>query len=227
LLVPPAEILLAALQHGDSAFPAGGFAFSWGVEGLIADGLLATPDDLARVVREVLLRRWASFDRPVLRRAFDAAPDEERVADVDRDVETATIVAGLREGSRRAGRALLGAHVRLATPGAVAYRARVDADSAPGHQSVVQGLVWRGVGLPLAAAEAMAAWAVVSSMVSAGVRLGALGHAAAQTLLTRLRPEIAALLAAPPPPAPLHAFTPLADIAVARHARRDLRLFAT
>ena len=226
LPVPSVEVLLAALQHGDSAFPSGGFAFSWGVEGLIADGLVTRPDDLTRVVRDVLLYRWASFDRPVLRRAFEAAPDLERVADVDREVETATIVAGLREGSRRAGRALLGAHVRLETPGAAAYRALVDADGALGHQSVVQGLVWRSVGLPLAAAEAMAAWAVATSMVSAAVRLGTLGHAAAQTLLTRLRSTIAALLATPQPDA-LSAFSPLADIAVARHARRDLRLFAT
>jgi len=225
--VHPTELLLAALQHGDSAFPSGGFAFSWGVEGLIADGLAATPDDVAQVIRDVLFRRWASFDRLVLRRAFDAASDPQRLADVDRDVETSTIVAGLRDGSRRAGRALLGVHVRLATPGAAGYRALVDADGALGHLGVVQGLVWRGVGLPLAAAEAMAAWAVAASMVSAAVRLGALGHAGAQTLLTRLRPEIAALLSAPLAEGPLHAFTPLADIAVARHARRDLRLFAT
>ena len=28
---------LALLQYGDSAYPAGGFAFSWGIEGLAAD----------------------------------------------------------------------------------------------------------------------------------------------------------------------------------------------
>jgi hypothetical protein len=39
--------MLAALQFGDSAFPAGGFAFSWGLEGLLADGLLEDADDVA------------------------------------------------------------------------------------------------------------------------------------------------------------------------------------
>ena len=90
----------------------------------------------------------------------------------------------------------------------------------------MQGLVWRGVGLSVVSAEALAAWGLVWSLVSAAIRLDVIGHVAAQALLTRLRPRIAALLAAPPPVAPLHAFTPLADIAVARHARRDVRLFA-
>jgi urease accessory protein len=221
------ELLLTVLQHGDGAFPAGAFAFSWGLEGLVADGVVSGPDDVARLAADLLRHRWATFDRVALRRAFAAAPVPGDVAGIDREVETATLVAGQRAGSRRAGRALLGAHVRLATPGAAEYRALVDADGAPGHQPVVQGLVWRGVGLPLDAAETLGAWGLVAALASAGVRLGVLGHATAQAMLTRLRPPIAALLAAPPPEVPLHAFTPLADIAAARHPRRALRLFAT
>lgn len=219
------ERFLAALQHGDSAFPGGGFAFSWGIEGLVADELVGTADDLERVVEDLLLGRWAPFDRVALRSAFAAGPDLDRVTALDREIEAGTLVAGLREGSRRAGRALLGVHVRLATPGAAAYRAMID-DGAPGHLAVVQGLVWRGLGLSVESAEALAAWGLVWALVSAAIRLDVIGHVAAQALLTRLRPRIAALLATAPPVAPLHAFTPLADIAVARHARRDVRLFA-
>ena len=219
------EQLLVALQHGDSAFPGGGFAFSWGVEGLVADERMRTVDDLERVVEDLLHGRWAPFDRVALRGAFAAGSDLDRVAALDRDVEAGTVVAGLREGSRRAGRALIGVHVRLATPGAAAYRARIEG-GAPGHLAVVQGLVWRGLGLSGMSAEAMAAWGLVWSLVSAAIRLDVIGHVAAQALLTRLRPRIAAILASPPPIAPLHAFAPIADIAVARHARRDVRLFA-
>ena len=43
---------LALMQYGDSAFPAGGFAFSWGVEGLAADGLLRDARGLERLVGE-------------------------------------------------------------------------------------------------------------------------------------------------------------------------------
>jgi urease accessory protein len=99
-------------------------------------------------------------------------------------------------------------------------------DGAPGHLAVVQGLVWRGLGLSVESAEALAAWGLVWALVSAAIRLDVIGHVAAQTLLTRLRPRIAALLGAPPPVAPLHSFTPLADIAGAPHPRREVRLFA-
>jgi len=184
-----------------------------------------TGDDLEGAVGDLVLGRWAPFDRVALRRAFEAGSDLEGVAALDREVEASTLVAGLREGSRRAGRALLGVHVRLATAGAAEYRARVDG-GAPGHLTVVQGLVWRGLGLPVESAEALAAWGFAWALVSAAIRLDVIGHVAAQTLLTRLRPRIAALLGAPPPVAPLHSFTPLADIAVARHPRREVRLFA-
>ena len=171
------ERFLAALQHGDSAFPGGGFAFSWGIEGLVADEVVETADDLERVVEDLLLGRWAPFDRVALRRAFAAGLDLDRVTALDREVEAGTLVAGLREGSRQAGRALLGVHVRLATPCAAAYRAMIDG-GAPGHLAVVQGLVWRGLGLSVVSAEALAAWGLVWALVSAAVRLDVIGHVA-------------------------------------------------
>ena len=59
---------LALLQYGDSAYPAGGFAFSWGVEGLLADGFLTGRDSLDELVSDHLTFRWASMDRVLLAR---------------------------------------------------------------------------------------------------------------------------------------------------------------
>lgn len=218
--------LLLLLQHGDSAFPSGAFAFSWGLEGLAADGLVTGPDDVTAMLEDQLRHRWATADRIALRRAY-AARSLDEVAAVDEEVELTTLAAPLREGSRRAGQALLGVHARLGTPSAAEYRARLDPARA-GHLAAVQGLVWSRLGLPLPAAEALSAWGLVSAVTSAAVRLGLLGHLQAQSRQATLRPLVALLLAdEPAPDAAMHAFTPLADIALARHAGRDVRLFAT
>lgn len=217
--------LLLALQHGDSAFPGGQFAFSWGLEGLAADGRLRGAAALSDFAAEQLHRRWASFDRVALRRAYDA-PDLDEISAIDADVERMTLVATARAGSRQAGRSLLGVHARLGAAGAADLRARVAAGTTPGHLCVVQGAIGRGLGLDAATAEALSAWSLMSGLASAAVRLGLIGHLAAQALLTRLGASVADLLVQPPP-AHMHAFTPLADIAMARHAGRDLRLFAT
>lgn len=219
--------LLTALQFADSAFPSGGFAFSWGLEGLQADGLAATPDDLAEIAAGQLRYRWATMDRTLLLRAH-AADGADELTDVDLAADVATSCAQLRTGSRRAGRAMTGMAARLGYPGAVAYRAVLAHDERLGHLPVVQGLVFREAGLDRAAAETLSAWSLVNGLASAASRLGLTGHVQAQQLITGLRPVIAELLSRPADlAAPLSSYTPLTDIAVARRGARDLNLFAT
>ena len=69
--------LLLALQHGDSAFPSGGFAFSWGLEELVRDGWVGTADDLSGFLHDLLANRWQGFDRTAVRRAMETAPRRE------------------------------------------------------------------------------------------------------------------------------------------------------
>jgi urease accessory protein len=225
------EALLAALHFGDSAFPSGSFAFSWGLEGLVADGLVAAEADLALLVEDLLVNRWRGFDRIVLRRVYEVAEmtlEVERLVSLDLEVEAATWALPLRVGSRRAGRALLNVHARLGAVGLRAYRSRVAADPRLGHLAVAQGVAWRAAGLALDVAEAVGAWTVASSIASAAVRLGVVGHLGAQAVLAHARTVAAEiLLETPDPNVPLCAFTPLVDVALMRHDQRDLRLFAT
>ncbi|BBE74877.1 urease accessory protein UreF [Oharaeibacter diazotrophicus] len=219
------EQLLIALQQGDSAFPSGGFAFSWGLEELAAGGLVATAADVEGFLDDLVVQRWNGFDRVFLGRAH-GAPDLDALAAVDRAVEVATWSEAVRAGSRRAGRALLGVQARLIGGDAAAWRARVEGDDELGHLAPAQGLVWRLAGLDLAAAEALSAWSLVQGVAAAALRLGLLGHLAAQGVAARNRARLSALLARPAPDEPA-GFTPVADIALGRHARRDARLFAT
>lgn len=221
----PADALLLALQHGDSAFPSGGFAFSWGLEELVRDEWIASGDQLSDFLSDLLANRWHGFDRIALARAFGASTLAE-VADADRAVEIATWSAPMRAGSRRAGRAVLGVHARLAGPVVADYKAMAEADAELGHLPVVQGLVWREAGLDAASAEVLSAWTMAQGIAAAALRLGLVGHLSAQAVLHRARAEIVDMIARPPPEH-FAAFTPVADIALVRHGRRDARLFAT
>jgi urease accessory protein len=217
---------LALMQFGDSAYPAGGFAFSWGIEGLAADGLLTGLADLNMFIAEHLVFRWNAMDRPLLGRAYRAQTLVAQV-DVDHYTEAATPSAEMREGSRRAGRALLGVSARLGGALATAYRARLG-DPRLGHLPVAQAIAYRDAGLDLRAAEVVSGWTLVNGLASAAARLGVVGHVEAQQGLESARHTLARLLAQPlSEDAIPSSFTPLIDIAVSRGRSRDARLFAT
>nr|QDP27287.1 urease accessory protein UreF [Bradyrhizobium cosmicum] len=218
---------LALLQLGDSAYPAGGFAFSWGLEGLAADGMVTDRSELDRIIADQLARRWASMDRILLRQAF-RAEDSVAIAGVDRLAEAATASAEMREGSRRAGRALLGVWVKLDGALSVVYRGLVSSDGRLGHLAVMQAVVGRDAGLSLDAAELVSGWTLVTGLVSAAVRLGIVGHIEAQRSQAAARGLLAELLAEAPPPNALPAsFTPFIDVAVSRGPLRHVRMFTT
>lgn len=218
---------LRLLHYGDSAYPAGGFAFSWGVEGLLLDGHLHDAADLDDLVADHLALRWNGMDRILLLRAL-AAGDVKAMREVDLLAEVTTPFAEMRDGSRRAGRALLGVSARHGGPLSLAYRAGFSEDPRLGHLPVAQALSYRDAGLDVVGAEMLSAWSLVTGLVSAAVRLGLLGHVEAQRSLARARGVIADLLARPADPdAEPWSFTPFIDIAIARGPCRDVRMFST
>ncbi|WP_298215144.1 urease accessory protein UreF [Acidocella sp.] len=218
--------LLRALQFADGQFPAGGFAFSWGVESLMADGLLARAD-WPDFLRGQMEHRWAPQDRPLTAHAFLAAGDEAALLALDELAEALTLAAPAREGSRRAGAALLATHARLDTPGAAAYQALAAAGKAPGHLPVAMGLALAGAGLDLPLSLAVSAHATAQALGTAALRLGLIGALEAQAALQALQPRLAELIAAPVPPVEeIGGFTPLADIAMMRHPLQKQQLFS-
>jgi urease accessory protein len=91
---------------------------------------------------------------------------------------------------------------------------------------VVQGFVWHKLGISERDAVAISGYTTVAGLVAAAVRLGQVGAIEAQTVLA------AALLVvgevaeqAIPPDIDIASFTPWLDIAAARHARAQVRLF--
>ena len=218
---------LAALQHADSFFPAGAAAFSWGVEALRVDGQMTSPAGLEAFIAAQFDQRWAHCDRAFLIWAHRGHRDLDGVAAIDRLADAMALPREQREGSTRAGAALLGMHERLGTPGAASFRALVRDGRACGHLSIVQGLAWAGVGLGEGLSATAAAHGFAASLVGAALRLSMISHVDAQRILTNLRPLIAGLLAGPVPElAAVGGFTPMVDIAMMRHETQAVRLFA-
>jgi len=219
--------LLTALQHADSFFPSGGTAFSWGLESLHNDRQVRSADDIHRFLIGQLSHRWNPCDRPFLVAAHGAATDLDAVAALDRELEAMTLPREMREGSARAGGALLTSHERLGTPGAGDYRQRVRAGHAPGHLPIVQGLLLGAIGLDAQTASAMSAHMLSVNVVSAALRLSIISHVDAQRILTGARPHLAKLLSVPPlDVAEASVYTPATDAAVMRHEVQTARLFA-
>ena len=217
--------LLTLLQYGDSFFPSGGFASSWGLETLHADGKVTDVESLLHFMTGQLHLRWAGNDRLALIQTY-RAESINHIADVDYACETLALARDLREASRRAGRALLRVHAQLGTPNAATYLERIKKGQAYGHVPVAQGIVWRGVGIDEDAASALSGHSQCLTFVSVAIRLGIISHIEAQQILQRIRTSLIEALQRPLPPA-LSSFSPLADIAIMRHETQQVRLFAS
>jgi urease accessory protein len=219
------QSLLTALQHGDTFFPSGGIAFSWGLETLHADGLLSSAIDIESFLLGQLRHRWATCDRVALVRSYNSADDLDLVAACDDELETLALARELREGSRRAGATLLRVHSQLGTPQADAYRERVRGGGAHGHLAVVQGLLWRGVGMSVDEARVTSAHSLCLGVLGAAIRLGVIGHIDAQKILQSAHAVVDELMAGNLDDE-ISSFVPASEIAMMRHEVGQSRLFA-
>jgi urease accessory protein len=222
------ESLLLTLQLGDSFFPSGASAHSYGLEGLLHAGDVTERGGLEAFLEAQVEQRWACSDRVALLHAHAAGSDLAAVAGIDRFVDRSTCVASWRVGGRRLGRALTGTHSKLGTPLCADYEGWVLSGRAPGQASVVQGLVGFALGLSASTAAGLSAYGLSVGIVGAGLRLGIVGHLDAQRLLLGQRARTERALGQPLPPlAELGAWMPAAELGSMNREARGGRLFAT
>jgi urease accessory protein len=218
---------LRAIWQADGGFPSGAFAFSYGLEGAIAMRGDMTMREFEQLVMTILRQRWASYDRIALLRSFRAKGELSVIAAIDREVEASTLVEALRNGSRRNGASFLASHASLGDELARLLRDAVRSGECLGHIAVMQGAVWSAAGLTEELAQLTSGYAVASGLIAVAVRLGAIGALRGQAVLKASLPLIEELASrAIPNGAEMESFIPFLDIASARHAQADLRLFA-
>jgi urease accessory protein len=212
------------LQLADSAFPAGGFVHSGGLEAAMQAGALVSAGALARFVDDALWQAGHA-SLPFVAAAHD---DRERFAELDLAHDAALRNAPLNRASRSQGRAHLDACVR-SFGGEALDALRVRAGRGPRHLAPVFGASLAALGVERDATLRLCLHGVVRGTVSAAVRLALAGPAEAQRLQAQAAPTLEAVLArcAQLAVSSQTQVAPLHDLLAAGHDLLYSRLFAS
>lgn len=223
--------IVGLLQAGDSFYPTGSYAHSFGLEGLVQAGVVSDRATLREFLLRSVLPSLQQAELPVAAhawRALDGAGDWVRVQELC--VLSAALKAPreLRVASENIGRqraeltALLHAH-----PLARAYAEKSTTESWPHAAAVSAALEGRVLGAPLVAVLSGIYYATVVALVSAAMKILRLGQNASQTLLAETLAQAPMVIAAAEavPFDEIGWFNPWLDIAASRHELADARMF--
>lgn len=230
--------LLSILQLSDSAFPSGRYTLSYGLEALSQSGHITAPAH-GSTLTDLLCDSIRSGVGPSDGRALacahravgpDGAVNLELVARVDLRLTAVKTARENREASARTGRAVLATATATICRGPLDdYAERVRQGRSAGNHAVVIGLLNALLGVPRLEAVVGELYAFSSGWAAAAVRLGLVNHRAAQGLLHRARPAIAAaaLEALERGIDQIASCTPLLDLMGMRHEQAEVRMFAS
>jgi urease accessory protein len=224
--------LVGLLQAGDSFYPTGGYAHSFGLEGLIELGVVHDRETLRSFFLLSALPTLRHAELPLAAHAYaaldPAAPDWFRVAELCTLAHALKSPRELRAATENIGRQRAELTARLhAHPLAADYLARSASSSWPHSAAVSSALEGRVLGAPCDAVLAGITYSTLSATLSAAMKLLRLGQNSGQTLLTEMLGHAPELIttAATIPLAEIGWFNPWLDIASARHETANARMF--
>jgi urease accessory protein len=179
-------------QLADSAFPAGAFAHSGGMEAAFHHQWLNDPESLEAVIR-AQLHATAHLVAPFVSAAH-RQPDQTPAYDELCDATLSNHVAN--RASRAQGQAFLLAASRIfANPCLSTLAAKLRSSQSPRHFAPIFGAITQCLGVELERAIMLFLFLNLRGLISAAVRLGIDGPISAQALQSRLSPFAAALVA--------------------------------
>ena len=204
---------LRLVQMLSPAFPIGGFAYSQGLEQVMAMGQV-TAENLEDWVCDVLEFGTPQVDAVIVAQAR-AGMDPDQLSDLIRALASC---AEREIELMEQGRAFC-ALIEGMTGQAVSTR----------PYPVAVGLATRGLSVPTGEVLALFLQAAVAQMISAATRFLPMGQTRAQAMLARVSSRIATIAgrAANTPLEEIGSFSPGADMAAMRHETLEVRIFRT
>ncbi|MDA8194948.1 MAG: urease accessory protein UreF [Thermaerobacter sp.] len=222
----------ALLQFADSAFPTGGFAYSYGLETVVQEGAIHDLESAREWLFTFLSRGWASTDGAVTAIAWGALAagngDLGLVASADERLTASRVARESRAGALQTGRRLLLESARLTgDPHLQTYRQWAVAPSALGNPAAVMGMLGAVSGWSRAVTVAASGFQTANALVTALVKLVPLGQSAGQSLLYELAPVVMGVANRLTSPSleEIGQVVPQTDIAAMRHERLYSRVF--
>jgi urease accessory protein len=222
----PAKMDWLVLQLADSAFPAGGFAHSNGLEAAWQQGEIRSSSELIEFV-EVHLAQTARAALPFVNEAYHSA---RPYAEIDGlcDVFLSNHVAN--RSSRAQGQAFLFASAQAFESACLRnLRAEVSKEKLPGHLAPAFGRVLRLLKIGHPVCSRLFLFMNARTLMASAVRLGIIGPMAAQSIQWRIAPyaEKVAFGCSGLRLAEVAQTSPLLDILQGAHDRLYSRLFQT
>lgn len=222
--------MVGLLQAGDSFYPTGSYAHSFGLEGLVQEKVVHDRATLREFLRLSALPALRQAELPLAAHAWRALGKEDwsQVGGLCRLSSALKTSREARAAAENIGRqrAELMASLR-AHPLAAEFLKRAAAENWPFSPAVSAALEGRVLGAPLPAVLGGVYYASLASLLSAAMKLLRLGQNASQSLLTELLSEAPVVIAAAEavPLGEIGWFNPWLDIAAARHEHADSRMF--
>ncbi len=222
--------MVGLLQAADSYYPTGSYAHSFGLEGLVQEGVVRDRDTLREFLIRSVLPSLRQTELPLAAHAWRALGDEDwtTLGELGRLSAAVRAPREVRQASENIGRqrAELAATLR-SHPLLQEYQRRAAAEKWPHSAAISAALEGRALGAPLPAVLAGVYYSAVAALLAAAMKILRLGQNAAQSLLTELLMNAPAVIAAAEqvPVDEIGWFNPWLDIASARHETADSRMF--
>jgi urease accessory protein len=223
---------LTLMQLADSFFPTGSFTLSHGLESLVQMGKVKSMSELQIFLQLLLLNKIGTTDVVALIHSHRNIDHQENIAalrEIERQLFAQTAIAKYRETQRQSGRALLMvASVTWQDERLEMLNQEVSQGTMHCLHPVIFGAVSAIAGLQAQNSVLAFLHGLVTSILSAAIRLSVLGHLQAQQVLLQLAPVMEQVwgTASGMDLSQMWSGTPSIDIAQMQHTDLEQRLFS-